>query len=474
MAHAVSRDFIGRCVLQAALAALLLIGGCGRGNGGARPLDSDAFYSRQGQATVVEESPISPVDQPGAVPYDRTGTNVRQPTPQRGEPSVSHVSETVRQSVQHRQPSAVATTAPTTAPSSDEGAVGAMTTTTTTMPTTAPATRGASTGAYLTIGGVIADVNGQPIYADKVLEAISGPLRAKARELEVAQFRNFAEDQVNRQVAEFIRDELEFAAAERALDAREIDLAHAMTERWRKQKITEAGGSEAVAKQRAQDAGEDFNEMVRQKYREHMTQIFYQKRVIPRIQVTAQDMREFYNRNKETEFTEHGEVEFRLIKIDPRKMGGREQALEKIRELRQRVENGADFATIAGSVNHDEHLMRNQGLVGPIQRGAFRLRKVEEAVWQTQPGKMTEIIDADNVFYLAQVERKRSGKVLPFEEPTVQARIQATLRSQQFSKLREQVQERLRADAIIRYDQEMIKTAVEMAMQRYAQWARGS
>src|ERR1051325_3277213 len=51
------------------------------------------------------------------------------------------------------------------------------------IPTTRPSTRptqGASSGVYMYIGTVVAEVNGQPIYADKILGKIDTELSVKA------------------------------------------------------------------------------------------------------------------------------------------------------------------------------------------------------------------------------------------------------------------------------------------------------
>src|SRR6267142_3622840 len=83
-------------------------------------------------------------------------------------------------------------------------------------PTTRPATRpaiGASSGTFMYIGTVVAQVNGQPIYADKILTKVDTELSAKAPILEPREFKIAARSAIERQIEYETRIELEFAAA---------------------------------------------------------------------------------------------------------------------------------------------------------------------------------------------------------------------------------------------------------------------
>jgi len=139
--------------------------------------------------------------------------------------------------------------------------------------------------------------------------------------------------------------------------------------------------------------------------------------------------------------------------------------------MKRQVESGAaDSATLASQINHDNYLAQRGGDVGMIQRGAYAIPEVEQAVWDTPEGKVTDVITARNAYYLALVEQKREGRVQQFEEEQVQDTITQTLRAEQFRELREQFLQRLQQQAIIRVDPKMLEIAVEMAIQNYPQW----
>jgi parvulin-like peptidyl-prolyl isomerase len=340
-------------------------------------------------------------------------------------------------------------------------------------------TQGATVGEFFTIGGVVAEVNGTPIYANKVLNLVEPVLAAQAKELNVEQFRGVAQKELRQQMYALRNYELEYAAAERNLDARDKDLADILTLQWRARQITEAGGSEELARRNAPEIARrnrlnpnaTFDELVKEMYRVHMSQVFYQKKIMPRVRISAGEMRQYYDLNVNQLFTERGSAQFRLIKIDIKKAGGRDEAMRKISELRNRiVKAGEPFESLARSVNDNPLLLKTGGMV-KVDQGAFAVKHVDDAVWLTPEGDVTPIIDAGDALYIAQVLERKPGRVQPFEEEAVQARITEDLKSRDFREMRRKVQEKLEQDAVIRSDPAMMNTALEMAMQNYKRWA---
>src|SRR6267142_2803245 len=117
------------------------------------------------------------------------------------------------------------------------------------IPTTRPATRpavGASSGTFMYIGTVVAEVNGQPIYADKILAKVDTELSAKAPLLEPREFRLAAESAIRRQIKYDIPLELKFAAAQRSCTDEDRQRAFLLAVNWRTREIIKAGGSLAV------------------------------------------------------------------------------------------------------------------------------------------------------------------------------------------------------------------------------------
>lgn len=341
------------------------------------------------------------------------------------------------------------------------------------LPTSAPAMK---EGLYMTLGGVVAEVNGTPIYANRVLALLDRQFAAKAREMEPDTFRAYARFELARQRNELMASEAEYAAAQRLLTADDKKLIEQLAmPRFFQQKVTEAGGSLEMAKRKARAEGQSFDELMQREHRKMMQELFYQRRIIPRIQVSAADMREQYRATVGKAYTELARAQFRVIMIDPKRIGGADAgalALERIKAIRQKAVNGEDFATLASTENQDDYLKGRGGDPGGwMQRDAYRIDAVDKAVWQLQPGQITGVIQEGGAYYIAKLEARKDGRVRPFEDQSVQDEIRNKLWQQQFSVLREKVRHELVNEAVIRTDDALLDTALDMAMQKYRQWA---
>jgi parvulin-like peptidyl-prolyl isomerase len=480
---------------------LLSLYGC---IGGPEQLQPESFYARrQGPADVTS----TPYDKSGPLQYNASLPNNAQTKPPEPEPMISR---TVADNVlpPGQAVARLAATAPTTQgstgaapttrgaassaagesaggtppgngqPGGANGLSGAGPSGSGAPASGAPAATGAAPGAgglasgqYMVLGTMVAEVNGTPIFANKVLTLLEPTLRAKARELDDVHYKLAAEDFIQKQVQELVRSELEYAAAVDNLDDEARNAADALTTQWRQRQVTDAGGSEELARRKAAADGVDFDDAVREQYRNFMTQIYYQKKVIPRIVVTPTMMQEYYRDHVETDFTQHDHVTFRLIKIDPDDAGSKEDALAKIKSIRDRAAAGEDFAALASTENDDPGLRSILGEVS-VDKGAFVLDDVEDAAFNTPPGQLTDIIYTHGAYYLAKVESRTQGKVTPFSDQALQDQIRAKLRSEQFRALREQEQKKLESEAIVRIDPSMLDATVEMAMQNYPVWSK--
>ena len=450
----------GSTMMLAPLVCAAMLTGCAKDEG--TTLDREAFY-RPPPGTRTDRHVLQ--DQPGQLNYDNVRVDLFSPEPsvdvmglgRNDAPpreSVTSVSEAVRESVQ--------------VPSG----AGGRATDASTQPSTGPARTGVGSGVALTIGSVVCEVNGSPIYADKVLNSLERVFAAEAKRRNERAFRQYARGEIEKQVTLFVEAELAFAAAKKNLDAREQSLAEASTMRWRAEQITAAGGSIEQARAKWAAEGISFDERVAEENRVNMVRVYYQKRLMPRAQVRADEMRRYYNQNVNTLFTEHGQAQFRVIKVDAAKTGGADPARAKIENLRERAARGEDFAEMARAVNDDPHLMRVGGDVGFVQRGAFAVEPLEEAVWKLpEPGQVTEVVQVGNAFYIAKLEQRKAGRVRPFEEDAVQAQIRKALQGEMLASLRTRERELLMRDAIVYPYPPLYDVVLEMAMQKYPDWA---
>jgi peptidyl-prolyl cis-trans isomerase C len=253
------------------------------------------------------------------------------------------------------------------------------------------------------------------------------------------------------------------------LDDKDKRQAEYIAEIWRQQQITDAGGSFELAKRRFESQGRNFEEQVHEEYRRQLVQGLLRKKIIPQTQVTAAEMRQFYDANRDKLFTVRDQAQFEMIQVDPEKVGGRDIAKQKIEEYRAWANDGRDFNELAKFSNRPR-LRNAEGELSWIDRGAFALTALEDAVWKTQPGDVTPVVEEGGKFYIAKVEQKRLGRVKPFEDEQTQFDIEKTLREQKFKPLYDEMLQGLRRQSIVHSDPAMMQSALDIAMQRYPQW----
>lgn len=322
-------------------------------------------------------------------------------------------------------------------------------------------------GQFMTIGGVIAEVNGNPIYADDVLRTVDPVLSARAKELELPQFKAAAAKEIDNQVNDMIRAEVEYAAANRNCDGGDKQLAETLTTIWRDKQITAAKGSIEEARKRAREqTGRSFDDLLKEQFRLNLTRVYYQKRLIPRIQITAADMRQYYEHNKDTLFSEKQTITFRVIKINK----DTDNALTKATALLSQIKAGADFGKLAGEHNDDTLLKSKEGLIENMAKGSYRNEAIEKALWDMQPGEVTPVMQFSDGYYLAKLEKKTGGSQKMFEDDEVQKKIMDELRASQFSKMRNEIFAAQERDSVVSKNPRMYQSTIEMATSNYNAW----
>lgn len=429
--------------------------GCRGGGAATGELGPDRFYRAQPAGTVENRHVLD--DRPNTI-YNDVHLDLMNKGPQ----DPFHLKEE-----RSAQPSVTAVSTPSSE-------LAAMETTQPAVPATQTAQRTTarpSAGGYMTVGAVIVEINGQAIYADKVLKSLDAVFASEAKLRDERSFRAFAEDEIRRQVYRFVNDELIYAQALSTLDESEKDFADRMTMVWREQQKTQAGGSLQQARAKFAADGIDFDEALQEKKRQNITAIYIEKKIRPKVQVTAQDMRRYYDKNVNKLFSEPDTVQYRLITISAGKSGSKAAAMKKIQDISDRANKGEDFQTLATQLNDDARLARAGGLEAPIQRGALRNEKLGEAVFATPQGKITPIIDGGDSLYLAKIEMVKGGRTQPFDAQEVQTAIKDALSRQQMEPLMTREREKRLANGVMVPNPPLFEPVVEMAMQKYPQWA---
>jgi parvulin-like peptidyl-prolyl isomerase len=450
------------------IAGLGVVGPMGCAVNRVRPIDSALFLPQPTQQTLDSSADADPRTIAEAIPPD--GMQGESPK------NASVLPTTQPRPFESLKPLDPLEQAPTTQPVEVLEAPASPAPTATVADSSA--TPSAGTGVYMTLGGVLVQVNNTPIYAGQVLAPLRKELAAKAREDDPAAFKDFAETEIHKQLDELIQDELDFATGYNALSDDDRKLADAIAVQIRQEKVTAAGGSVERARRQAMEDGQDFDDLIKQEYRHIVHGLYRRRKIEPLIQVRADDMRDDYNHNLSKLYSEKDKAQFRVLEIDPAKCGGMGMARDKINSIRERAIHGEDFIKLASTENQNDFLKGRGGNPcddgGWMERNTYRFDAVEAAVWKLQPGQITPVIETEGMLFIAKLEARHLGTVKPFEDQTVQADIYNRLYQQQLGQLWQKSRGDSLGEAIVTpsSDQELenrLQIAVDMAMQTYAQ-----
>jgi hypothetical protein len=329
----------------------------------------------------------------------------------------------------------------------------------------------AGSGVYMCVGGVVARVGSTPIYTEKLLGVLDKEFKARSRDMSPEEFKEFVRYEIMQELHELTRDEILFATADKALSQEEHKLATAYAEKDRQERVRAHNGSVEVARHEAKEDGTDLDEQCRNDFRHIIVELYQQKQILPMIQVSADDMRDFYRQNVDKLYSEKERISFSVIEIKPSMMGGdspEAMALDKIRGIREKAVRGDNFGQLASTENDDAYLKSIAGNVGWMDRNSFHIAAVDQAVWKLNAGDVTEIINDRGNYYIAKVDQKKPGHVRPFDEQAVQDDIDKRLRDQQMSIQVARLEREAKIEQIVSTSDAQIDVAVDLVMQKYA------
>ncbi len=129
--------------------------------------------------------------------------------------------------------------------------------------------------------------------------------------------------------------------------------------------------------------------------------------IVPESKITAA-----YNEMR-SQFTSEEQIELRMIAIRKAESGG-ESRRKMIEEIRQKISEGAEFADLAKLYSEDS-TQEAGGDWGWINRRTLN-ETLSKVAFSLKPGKVSEIIEFANSYYLLRVEAKKNAVTKPLSE----------------------------------------------------------
>ncbi len=166
----------------------------------------------------------------------------------------------------------------------------------------------------------------------------------------------------------------------------------------------------------AERFGMPIEDLMDQMRRNVMSSTVLQQEVGPRVVISPEEMRAYYDANRE-QFIRKESVRLSQIIIATDGEGGDDpEAVEaRANEVHERVHQGEPFAEMATRFSDDEQTKARRGELGVFERGMLR-KEIEDQVFDKNTGFITDLIEVPNGYLLLKVdERFREGQA-EFEE----------------------------------------------------------
>jgi peptidyl-prolyl cis-trans isomerase SurA len=129
------------------------------------------------------------------------------------------------------------------------------------------------------------------------------------------------------------------------------------------------------------------------------------------IKITPREVKQFYAAYKDSipALRESVEISHILKQVVPG-ADSRQQALEKISQIKQQLDSGGDFAQLATQFSQDPGTAQRGGDLGFINRGDF-VQEFEEVAFSLEENQISDIVETPFGFHIIQLIERRGEKI---------------------------------------------------------------
>ncbi len=176
-------------------------------------------------------------------------------------------------------------------------------------------------------------------------------------------------------------------------------------------------------------------------------QNFIEKEIAASITIPEKESREYYGKHPEA-FSQPEQIRARHILIlvpEGADEKADQAALNKIKEVQKKLQNGADFEALAKEYSEGPSAKQG-GDLGFFQRGQM-VKPFEAAAFSLQPGEVSPIVKTQYGYHLIKVTDKRAGVKVPYEH--MKKQIDEYLKQDKIQKKIGNLLEKMRLEATI-------------------------
>ena len=155
---------------------------------------------------------------------------------------------------------------------------------------------------------------------------------------------------------------------------------------------------------------------------------FVEKNIIPKVKVSEEDARKFYDENPD-KFTRPETVKAShiLLGVDPKASAEEKKAArEKAEKLHKELKAGADFAALA-KVNSTDSSSQQGGDLGYFAKGQM-VPDFEKVAFALKPGEISDVVETPFGYHIIKLVEKKPTEKVDFKD--VKPRIEEFLKNQ--------------------------------------------
>ncbi len=176
--------------------------------------------------------------------------------------------------------------------------------------------------------------------------------------------------------------------------------------------LRQMGGDEELFKQYYGKSVAEMKEIYRQDIKNKLLAENMQQVLLEKINITPSEVVEFYNSiPKDSLPYFNSEVELAQIIVAPEiNAKEKKRAFDLAKELKERIDKGEDFGTLAKKYSEDPGSAANKGDLGWVKRGTF-VPKFEAVAYGLKKNEISDIVETEFGYHIIQLLERRGNSI---------------------------------------------------------------
>lgn len=156
----------------------------------------------------------------------------------------------------------------------------------------------------------------------------------------------------------------------------------------------------------------EIKEEMRSSMKSQLTAQRMQGEVVGEVEVTPGEVRRFYRDiPRDSLPLINSEVEVaQIVKFPEVREEAKTDAIEELRQIKERIANGSKFSTMAILYSEDPGSSKNGGLYEGVKRGQF-VKEFEGVAFALEPGEVSDVFETQFGYHVCQLEAKRGQEI---------------------------------------------------------------